>query len=142
MSFDDWDPNAWAIDEHEHRIYANDTASIYAIVDAVDYQFFSYWRWSWKTSRGGRKIYLYRTYNSGPIHTSLFLHVAIMVAKGTVKPSSLHTIADHRDGDSLNCKRENMRWATPSMNRRNIYGQCGYDLIEDAVACEVPFIVP
>jgi len=129
---DDWDPNTWTAYKHEHRIYANDAASIYAVVDEVDYQFFSYWRWSWKASRGGNKIYLYRTLNlANDIHTSLYLHVAIMVAKGVEKPSPLHTIADHRDGNSLNCLRRNLRWATPSMNRRNIYGQNGYDLIED-----------
>lgn len=37
----------------------------------------------------------------------------------------------HRDGDTLNCRRGNLRWATHSLNARNVRGSHSHDLIED-----------
>ena len=132
---DIWNPNNWKEDDHEYRIYADDKERMYAVVDKDDYFYFNQWLWNARVSRGGRKYYLCRTKSGSSggqrYDTSLYLHKEIQERKGIKPPSEAHTIADHRDGDSLNCRKKNLRWATPSMNRKNINGENGHDLIED-----------
>ena len=128
------DPNTWK-NNHEYRIYGDDRASVWAVVDEIDYHYFVNWLWSPKWSKGHTKVYLRRnvqtgTKKDGRIQQTLFLHVAIMKRTGIQPPSPLHVIVDHRDSDSMNCKRSNLRWATHSMNCKNRNGQYAYDLIE------------
>lgn len=131
QSVDIWDPNTWEDTPHEFRIYGDDLAQTWAIVDAEDYQFFSRWRWEARTWRG--KTYYARTYSySHRGRMSLYLHKEIMLRWQPVPPSPQHTIVDHRNGNSMDCRRCNLRWATRSMNARNIRGRIPYDVIEDA----------
>jgi len=136
MDLDPFDPNTWALQAaHEYRIYGDDREGVWAIVDEIDYHWAVQWRWSTKVSRGGKKKYLFRPtsipgVSSQNVRQSIYLHVAIMERAQPEKPSPSHTISDHRDGQSLNCRRMNLRWATRSMNQRNIHGRYGHDLIE------------
>lgn len=130
---------------HEHRIYGDDMAQTWAVVDEADYAFLVQWRWSWKVSRGGTKRYLRRVvdnYVKGSFYYSseqtedgsklvqvrertsqtLFLHTAVILRKGDVPPSAAHRIVDHLDGDEINCRRGNLRWATHTMNNNNMFG--------------------
>ncbi len=120
------DPNFMElVSEREHYIYGDDHGDYAARVDAEDYWFFSRWRWSVKFDRHGRKPYLYRKAwcaEGRNNNVSVFLHVAIFERTGIVRPSG-HSMVDHKNGNSLECRRFNLRAATPSMNRRNIYGQ-------------------
>lgn len=107
--------------DYEHRIYGDDHGHTFARVDGDDYQFFSRWRWKVHTNKSG-KLYLTRNTNDrGPSFT-VYLHVAIWERQGIERPP-FHSMVDHRDGDSLHCRKINLRPATPSMNRRNLYGQ-------------------
>lgn len=119
---------------HEFRIYGDDNAQLYAVVDEDDYQFLLQWLWSPKWSRGGRKCYLRRVVSEGSrgsrIQRTIFLHQAVMARKGDIPPSPLHVIIDHRDSDEMNCRKANLRWATHSMNALNINGARPYDLEE------------
>lgn len=144
---DDWsDPNVlFAPSPHEFRIYGDDMAQTWAVVDEVDYAFLVRWRWSWKVSRGGGKRYLRRVvddYIKGSAYYStepgadgakqvqvkqrksqtLFLHTAVILRKGDPPPSQHHHIVDHLDGDEANCRRGNLRWATHTMNNNNMFG--------------------
>lgn len=132
---DIWDPNNWQPNNHEFRIYGDDNAQLWSVVDEEDYQWCLQWLWLPKKSRGGRKVYLKRNYQSGvgrfgrTLH-SRYLHTEIMLRMGVAPPSPLHTIIDHRDGDGMNCRRNNLRWATPSMNRVNRFGSHSHEIVE------------
>lgn len=120
---DPFDPNLieW-VHEREHFIYGDDYGNIAARVDAEDYWFFSRWRWFPKFDKHGRKIYLFRVTDGGRKHgrqtTTVFLHVAIQERAEPERPPG-HSMVDHRDGDTMHCCKANLRYATPSMNRRN-----------------------
>lgn len=123
---DPWDPNDRPLlPAHELRVYADDRASLWAVVDDVDYQWAIQWLWNPKASHG--TFYLKR--NVGTARTPLYLHVAIM-NRVCPPPSIQHRKVDHRNGNTLDCRRHNLRWATDAMNARNIKGCSPYDLDE------------
>ena len=122
-----FDPNTWDLTLPERRIYGRDDGETFAIVDEEDYFFLSRHLWNPKRSPCG-KLYLRRaisTYHpEGGRRGSetVYLHNEVIVRKGDVPPSERHTIVDHWDGNSLNCRRENLRWATKLENNRNRFG--------------------
>lgn len=78
-------------------------------------------RGNWFVTHGNRrdgKSYVVRS-EGGRL---LFLHKAVLLRSGTPQPCPEHRIGDHRDGNSLNNQRHNLRWATPAMNARNRFG--------------------
>lgn len=140
---DPFDPNNWEKDNHEYRIYADDYANQYAIVDQVDYQYLVQWRWRLKQSRVSPntkkpKVYFARTEEETlaqqyhdengnrirhRISRTLFMHTAIMERTGLSKPiTNSKIIVDHADGDSFHCRRRNLRYATISFNNKNLHG--------------------
>ncbi len=58
----------------------------------------------------------------GGRHVSIWLHREICLRAHGLPPSRHHLIADHLDGESLNDRRANLRWATLSTNNRNLNG--------------------
>lgn len=108
------------LDNHEWRLYGDNMAQVYAVVDQDDYEYFSRWKWDYKISRGGKKIYLRRSAGNSTIKRSpIYLHVAICSRANFLPPSEEHTYVDHINGNSLDNRRDNLRWATPTQNRRN-----------------------
>ena len=133
------DPTTWAtqIPSGPRRIYLSDTDdSLFVLIDPDDYEWASQWLWAPKKDKHGRKHYAYRTktQRSGGVKASasIFLHKEVLERAGAKPPTEKHTIGDHRNGDSLDCRKINLRWATPSMNRRNINGCHPHDLTEAA----------
>lgn len=130
---DFFDPNTWSVEEYQYRIYADDYANIYAVVDQIDYQYLIQWRWKLKASKVSAntkkpKVYLARTGHETigincRICSTIFMHTVIMERKGTPKPKTdKKIIVDHADSDEFNCRRDNLRYATLSFNRRNRHG--------------------
>lgn len=117
----------FAEDHSPCRIYGDDRETLWALVDRADYQFLIQWRWSPKFSRGAKKFYLRRNVQVGikscRVQKTLFLHTAVMQRMGCIPPTEKHILVDHINGDGLDCRRANLRWATHSMNRRNVKGR-------------------
>ena len=135
---DPFNPNTWIISDHEFRVYGDDNAQTWAIVDEIDYQWAVQWRWHWKKSPCG-KLYLRRTgseWNNGIrlCTFTLYLHVEIHKRTGIEPTSPLHNLVDHRDSDSHNCRRNNLRWLTKEQNGRNRFGRHAHELFEDHTA--------
>lgn len=124
---DPFDPNTWAQPQnHEFRLYLDDNAFEYVVLDEVDYHHFVQWRWLVNKphpARVGKKRYATRTGpREGTYRPKYYLHVEIMKRTGIQPPSPNHTLVDHRDGDEFNCRRSNLRWATVVLNNRNRFG--------------------
>lgn len=130
---DFWNPNTWANEKYEYRVYADDYANVYAIVDQVDYQYLIQWRWKVKNSNTHGKAfkepkqYLARTAHEGArnsrICSTIFLHTVVMDRKGTAKPNTnKKMIIDHANSDGFDCRRDNLRWATIGFNNMNKFG--------------------
>lgn len=80
-----------------------------ALVDDADYERVS--RHKWCASRNGRTWYaIRREYNPKP--KQVFLHRFILDAPDSAE-------VDHKDGNGLNCQRDNLRLATHAQNQRN-----------------------
>jgi hypothetical protein len=130
----DWlDPRTFPVlSETPTRLYVGDDVS--CLLDWEDYLWAVQWRWSVTPSRSTHKLYITRMTRVQGRQVKLYLHKEILRRKQPVPPSPQHTIADHRDSDSLHNTRSNLRWATPSMNRLNIDGVAARqgDLFEEA----------
>lgn len=92
-----------------------------AIVSAEDYAALARWRWTFKVSawKFGNGIYARRcVWRDGKKKTILMHDVILTELMGIPRPSELHT-ADHRNGDTLDNTRGNLRWATKSEQGKN-----------------------
>lgn len=122
---DPFDPNTWPTELPERRIYGNDwDATFYAVVSEEDYPWAIQWRWNAKRSPCG-KLYLRRAVGENADGQRLrtftaYLHVEVM--KRQAPQPTLKHVADHWNGDSLDCRRDNLRWATKRENNRNRFG--------------------
>lgn len=106
----------------------------YAVVDLVDYEFASRWKWKAVKSRGFKvKLYAYRTTRWKGRHVSIWLHKEICLRAKGLPPSKEHLIADHENGNSLDDRRRNLDWATHSQNCRNREG-VAYQQLRLAIA--------
>lgn len=112
-------------------IYLDDTGQLFAIVDEIDYAWAVQWRWRpvWSKDRGRahhkRKAYATRSFRIGGRGgrcVSLYLHKEILKRTGKMPPTAAHIIGDHLNGNSLDCRRCNLEWETPSGNRENYNG--------------------
>jgi hypothetical protein len=119
---DPLDPRTWPIAEPPRRLYLDDTGELFATLDQVDYDWAIQWLWFATPNSTAKKFYATRnTRIAGSLRKQikLYLHKEILIRTGRPRPTPHHTISDHEDGDSLNCRRNNLRWATPKMNREN-----------------------
>lgn len=143
LLIDFFDPSTWVEEPYEHRIYADDYANEYAIVDEIDYQYLVQWRWKLSVSRASfgtkqRKAYLaravpvvvgkdYRDENGKRrqqrVTSTVYLHQIVMDRKGGEKPiTNKKIIIDHANGKGFDCRRSNLRWTTISFNNMNRFG--------------------
>lgn len=97
-----------------------------AIVSEEDFQWASQWKWQAHKNKSG-KIYARRNTTFKGRGVSVFLHKEICLRSRGLPPSPSHIVADHCNGNSLDCRRKTyygwqLRWATPRENRQNYNG--------------------
>lgn len=137
---DPFDPNGWEQPSKEFRVYLDDRAETFALVDEEDYHWAIKWRWNIKRCKR-LKEYARRavsTYHEGGERKgarSIYLHIEIMKRTSVQPISANHKLVDHRNGKSLDCRRKNLRWATHSMNSYNTHGSYAHDLEDGMYPC-------
>ena len=85
------------------------TQGKFATVDDTDYEWLNQWKWC--AVKGGHTFYVH-TYNKIGTKSKLQMHRIIMDAKTGQQ-------IDHRNGNGLDNKRENLRFSTQSQNCMN-----------------------
>lgn len=129
---DGFDPRTWCEPAPEAcRIYLSDRVEIYALVDPEDYAWASAFRWCHTYGSGemveiaegvfaiARPDHIYARRCVGD--ATLWLHREILTRRDG-RPLFPRAVGDHLDGHTLDCRRRNLRWATPSQNARNTRG--------------------
>lgn len=92
------------------------------VIDEEDFLWASQWRWGWNPSKNKKKLYVRRTSTYQGRYISIYLHKMICMRAWGPPPTPSHIIADHRNGNELDCRRVNLGWETPSGNRQNYNG--------------------
>lgn len=122
---DGLDPTTWEPREPA-RLYLDNRLERYALLDEIDFVWASRWRWYAKHEKRRRKLYACRNAKTGGGHAdrtnfTVRLHVEIMKRKEPKpeRPDGAVLIPDHVNGNSLDCRRENLVWATYSENARS-----------------------
>jgi hypothetical protein len=125
LPLDDFDPNTLDLDWPSYVTSTNSDHQ--ALVDYEDWLFVCNWLWRFKPSKhqtiGSQKGYLCRSAWIYPVggakfNTSLYLHVEIM-KRVEPPPTIFHTQVDHKNRNRMDCRRDNLAWATPSQNNQN-----------------------
>ena len=92
-----------------------------ATVDARDAPFLK--RWKWMVKRGvwryGASIYARRDVRVNGRNVALYMHTVILRERMRLRRPGPRHECDHRDTDSLNNTRRNLRWATRSEQNAN-----------------------
>lgn len=113
--------------EPEPRIiYLGRDCQYEAIVDEEDYHYLVRWSWSFKisSSKYSRRIYARRTTWTGSSkdgtrrRLTIFMHDAVLNRKGEFRPDPTAT-ADHKNRKSLDNRRDNLRYASKSLQSTN-----------------------
>jgi hypothetical protein len=122
---DPFDPRDWPEPDPHARIWLDPDENVCCLVDWEDYEWAIRWLWCPIASKSTWKIYATRSTrlngrNGGS--TRIYMHKEILLRAEGDPPSPKHTIGDHKNGDTLDNRRRNLRWATPVMNARNRFG--------------------
>lgn len=112
---DPFDPRTWSIPRTIYRIWLSDRIELGVVVDKVDYEWAKRWLWGFVMDKHGKKVYARRS----PSGRHVWLHKEICGRAHGEPTGHRHTIADHINGDTMNCRRSNLRWTCPSGNATN-----------------------
>lgn len=113
IPFDDFDPNGFC------------TIPVGLMVAQIDPEFeddlkrFN----TWGPKKGRNTVYARCDHTlPGGTRIRFYMHRVIMVLAKIEQPSNAHKFVDHVDGNGLNNRTVNLRWATRRENAKNIRG--------------------
>jgi hypothetical protein len=122
------DPRLWPPDlppDATRCLQLSDRIDCYCLLDAQDHEWARHWLWRHTFGSGAlhpetgviaRPDHIYAIRSVG--RTLEYLHRTILTrAEGP--PPEPGMIGDHRNGDTLDNRRCNLRWASKSMNAKN-----------------------
>ena len=124
---DPFDPNTMDFEPPQLRMYAHVGADVECLVDEEDYLFFTQWLWVTKKSPNGklyfrRAVSRYDLYGKREGADTIYLHIEILRRAQGESPTRRRCIADHWNGNSLDNRRQNLRWVTKRQNNQNRFG--------------------
>lgn len=109
---------------HQFRLYAGANADYACLVDEEDWHHFT--RWMWEPQFNKDKVYfrrsLTRRVSGVRQHGTIYLHIEIQKRAEGPPPTRRRCLVDHLNGNTLDCRRINLRWATRLENNRNRFG--------------------
>ena len=119
----DWlDPRTWGCELPYNSFCIDWDKKLFAIVDHEDYDWALQWVWHVTKSRTESNLYVTRNTRlqgkNGP-QVKLYLHKEILKRSFKLPPTPNHIVGDHINGNSLDNRRKNLRWATFSENAEN-----------------------
>ena len=98
-------------------LYIKSDLSLWVAMDHVDWEWAHHFMWNYKPRESGLSSHWYAKRNVGRERTPVYLHVEIMRRKMAM-PKGM-PITDHINGNTLDCRRNNLRWTTPKINANN-----------------------
>lgn len=114
------------------RVWLDPNNNLFVIVDQCDLAFAQSYLWTPIASKSGPnrtpKWYARRSGYVPGRTINIWLHKEILLRAKGPPPSKAATIGDHLNGNSLDCRRCNLRWSTSSENRRNLFGSVTHQL--------------
>jgi hypothetical protein len=119
---DPLDPRFWEMEVPWRTIWLCPWRNLYTIVDVADYEWAKDNLWLPTRSKTVGKFYATRSTNVAGKRGTIYLHKDVLMRAVGKPPSPDHTIGDHLNGWSLDNRRCNLRWATPSENAANKHG--------------------
>jgi hypothetical protein len=116
------------------RIWLRERDGVFCLVDAEDAAWLSAWRWNvgWHAATPWK---YYAKRNTGVARSTVYLAREIMVRLDPRDEVFRSThVVDHINGNSLDDRRANLRWATTTENRNNRIARAAVPSLEAIVA--------